>query len=199
VGDVVFAKCATTLGSTARGHAPQATVCMQQSATGAAIRQSGWVAPTSAGRMLGSAASYRGEARGRGERAFREIPTRPHATVCFTDHTGCHGGEGGGGGGRSFCENAQRPSGRASEGAPLGLVREGVHDATVWYSAGSRPRSGWVFGAAPPSPGSLRDPTLVRSSRPKPAGGRGECGGASGAWRMGAAHYPLSDRACDPL
>jgi hypothetical protein len=40
-----------------------------------------------------------------------------------------------------------------------------------------------LWGRAP-SPGSLRDPALVRSSRPKPAGGRGEYGStARGRWR----------------
>jgi hypothetical protein len=73
--------------------------------------------------------------------------------------------------------------GRAG-GGPLG---SGNPDRTPCNSLAlrwSRLRTGVASGldlwGGTPSPGSRRDPTLVRSSRPKPASGRGERGSAAG-------------------
>jgi hypothetical protein len=114
------------------------------------------------------------ESAGGRRRGFRENAQRPHATVCFTGACrGRHRSEGGGGGGRGFRETRNDPPGQ-DRGHALGSGTRGCARCDSLAFRWSRLRPGWVCWGGTPSPGSLRDPTLVRSSRPKPAGGRGE-------------------------
>jgi hypothetical protein len=121
------------------------------------------------GRWLARRPAMGGEARGCGEQAFRESATGPHATVCFTGACrGRHGGEGGVAAGRGFRETRNDP-GRVLPGHDLESCARCNSLAPAW----SWRRPGRVFGAARPSPSSLRASTSPAKS------GRGERGGAA--------------------
>jgi hypothetical protein len=117
-------------------------------------------------------------------------------------------GRTGAGRGDVVSRNAQRlpgqvpkgmPSDQALEGMPLGLVREGVHDATVWHSAGHGRDRVWSLGRHHPHPGRCATRPWSALRGPSPQAGEVNAAAPSGALRIGTAHYPLSDRARDPL
>jgi hypothetical protein len=128
-------------GGVSPGQAPEGMV-MQWSATGLRPGDRGGSRRHRRGQTP-ARGRHDGETGGGGGRAFRETATRPHATVCFTDHAGRHRGESGGGGRRGIRELRNDPRAKRSRAGPVQRTASGcdlVGRKRQTLPAGSRVR-----------------------------------------------------------